>query len=198
MVALNKNVAIEDMCEHQTTLCEVKRGVFVKQEKISIFLPSKDNKRDEKRRGIKGKHWIDWPLAKWKVEAVLLLKDFCVVFFYSKNKVFYDALYSISAGNNLITHNWGSPKNIYDLIPIIFNKQSINSFWAMVFRGFSGKAGLSLILTTLRKWSRFETATWPTVYYKERGLFSVDKHPSKLLLLNSYQSCSLKFFLGAS
>ena len=50
MVALNKNVAIEDMCEHQTTLCKVKRGVFVKQEKISTFLPSKDSRREEKRR----------------------------------------------------------------------------------------------------------------------------------------------------
>ena len=50
MVALNKNVAIEDMCEHQTTLCKVKTGVFVKQEKISTFLPSKDSRREEKRR----------------------------------------------------------------------------------------------------------------------------------------------------
>ena len=50
MVALNKNVAMEDMCEHQTTLCKVKREFFVKQEKISTFLPSKDNRREEERR----------------------------------------------------------------------------------------------------------------------------------------------------
>jgi len=66
MVALNKNVAIEDMCEHQTTLCKIKRGFFVKQEKISTFLPSKENRREEKRREgdkDKGETLIDWPLV---------------------------------------------------------------------------------------------------------------------------------------
>ena len=79
MVALNKNVAMEDMCEHQTTLCKVKREFFVKQEKISTFLPSKDNRREAKRReGDKDKGEtliiLIGCLYKWKVEAVLLLR----------------------------------------------------------------------------------------------------------------------------
>ena len=90
MVALNKNVAMEDMCEHQTTLCKVKREFFVKQEKISTFLPSKDNRREEKRRegdNDKGETLIILIgcLYKWKVEAVLLLRF--LPFFQQKQSI---------------------------------------------------------------------------------------------------------------
>ena len=116
MVALNKNVAMEDMCEHQTTLCKVKREFFVKQEKISTFLPSKDNRREEKRREEKrregdkdkGETLIDWPLVQVESRSCSTIKISAV--FSAKTK-YFTMLYSISAGNSLITHK-GSPKNI--------------------------------------------------------------------------------------
>ena len=111
MVALNKNVAMEDMCEHQTTLCKVKREFFVKQEKISTFLPSKDNRREEKRReGDKdtGETLIDWPLVQVESRSCSAIKISAV---FSAKAKYFMMLYSISAGNNLITHK-GSPKNI--------------------------------------------------------------------------------------
>ena len=95
-MALNKNVPMEDMCEHQTTLCKVKREFFVKQEKISTLLPSKDNRREEKRREgdkDKGETLMIGRLYKWKVEAVLLLR---FLRFFQQNKVFYDALLDFS------------------------------------------------------------------------------------------------------
>ena len=111
MVALNKNVAMEDMCEHQTTLCKVKREFFVKQEKISTFLPSKDNRREEKRREgdkDKGETLIDWLLVQVESRSCSTIKISAV--FSAKTK-YFTMLYSISAGNSLITHK-GSPKNI--------------------------------------------------------------------------------------
>ena len=111
MVAVNKNVAVEDMCEHQTTLCKVKREFFVKQEKISTFLPSKDNRREEKRREgdkDKGETLIDWLLVQVESRSCSTIKISAV--FSAKTK-YFTMLYSISAGNSLITHK-GSPKNI--------------------------------------------------------------------------------------
>ena len=111
MVALNKNVAMEDMCEHQTTLCKVKREFFVKQEKISTFLPSKDNRREEKRREgdkDKGETLIDWPLVQVESRSCSTIK---ISAFFSAKTKYFTMLYSITAGKNLITHK-GSPKNI--------------------------------------------------------------------------------------
>ena len=45
MVALNTDVIIDDIPEHQTTLCKLKRGVFVEQGKNSTYLPDKNKQK---------------------------------------------------------------------------------------------------------------------------------------------------------
>ena len=71
MVALNKKVPIEDMCEHQTTRCKVKRGVFLLNRKKSahccLAKTTGEKRREGKRREgdkDKGETLIDWPLVQ--------------------------------------------------------------------------------------------------------------------------------------
>ena len=71
MVALNKNIAIEDMCEYQTTLCKVKRGVFLLNRKKSahccLAKTTGEKRREGKRREgdkDKGETLVDWPLVQ--------------------------------------------------------------------------------------------------------------------------------------
>ena len=91
MVALNKNVVMEDMCEHQTTLCKVKRGFFLKQEKSahSCLAKTTEEKRREGDKD-KGETLIDWPLVQVESRSCCTIKISAV--FSAKTKYFLASL----------------------------------------------------------------------------------------------------------